>query len=82
MDDFVRLVPVSPFYRVRFDDGTSIDWTGDEEQRIEAIARLSPGDVDGYLRFARRSRDIFDQAFPLIDQPFLSIGPMLRAIPD
>jgi phytoene desaturase len=81
MDDFVRLVPVNPFYRVRFDDGTSIDWTGDEEQRTAAIGRLSPGDVDGYRRFARRSREIFDQAFPLIDQPFLSIGPMLHAIP-
>ena len=81
MDDFVRLVPVNPFYRVRFDDGSSIDWTGDDEQRLAAIAALSPGDVDGYYRFARRSRDIFDQAFPLIDQPFLSMGPMLRAIP-
>ncbi|HEY5547287.1 MAG TPA: phytoene desaturase family protein [Gemmatimonadaceae bacterium] len=81
MDDFIRLVPVDPFYRVRFDDGTSIDWSGDEEQRVAEIGRLSPGDVDGYRRFARRARDIFDQAFPLIDQPFLSIGPMLRAIP-
>lgn len=81
MEDFVRLVPVDPFYRVRFDDGTSIDWGGSEEQRTAAIAGLSPGDVEGYRRFARRSRDIFDQAFPLIDEPFVSLGPMLRAIP-
>ena len=80
-DDYVRLVPVSPFYRVRFDDGTSIDWTGDEEQRVAAIERLSPRDVDGYRRFARRSRDIFDQAFPLIDQSFDDVTPMLRALP-
>jgi phytoene desaturase len=81
IDEFVRLVPVSPFYRVRFSDGTSIDWTGDDEQRVAAIEALSPRDVDGYRRFARRSRDIFDQAFPLIDQPFDSIAPMLRALP-
>lgn len=81
MDDVVHLVPVDPFYRIRFDDGTSIDWSGDDEQRVAEIGRLSPGDVDGYRRFARRSRDIFDQAFPLIDQPFLSIGSMLRAVP-
>ena len=81
IEDYARLVPVNPFYRVRFDDGTSIDWTGDEEQRVAAIERLSPGDVDGYRRFARRSRDIFDQAFPLIDQSFDDVAPMLRALP-
>lgn len=81
IDDFVQLIPVSPFYRVRFSDGTSIDWTGNDEQRAAAIERLSPRDVDGYRRFARRSRDIFDLAFPLIDQPFDSVAPMLRALP-
>lgn len=81
IEDFVHLVPVSPFYRVRFSDGTSVDWTGDDEQRVAAIESLSPRDVEGYRRFARRSRDIFDQAFPLIDQPFDSIAPMLRALP-
>ena len=81
IEDYARLVPVSPFYRVRFNDGTSIDWTGDEEQRVAAIERLSPGDVDGYRRFARRSRDIFNQAFPLIDQSFDTVGPMVRALP-
>ena len=81
MEDFVRLVAVSPFYRVRFHDGTSIDWTGDERERCDAISRLSPGDVEGYRAFARESRAIFDQAFPLIDQSFESIGAMVRAAP-
>jgi len=81
LDDFVRLVPVHPFYRVRFDDGTHVDWTGDDDQRDAAIRALSPGDVAGYRRFARRARRVFDQAYPLIDQPFESIGPMLRAVP-
>lgn len=81
IEDYARLVAVSPFYRVRFSDGSSIDWTGDEEQRVAAIEQLSPGDVDGYRRFARRSRDIFDQAFPLIDQSFDSVAPMIRALP-
>jgi phytoene desaturase len=81
LDDYVRLVPITPFYRLRFSDGTSIDWSGDDAQRIAAIEALSPTDVEGYRRFAQRSREIFDQAFPLIDQPFDSIAPMLRAIP-
>src|SRR6186713_534067 len=81
MEDFVRLVAVNPFYRVRFHDGTSIEWTGDDRERCDAISRLSPGDVDGYVAFARESRAIFDEAFPLIDQPFESIGSMMRAVP-
>src|SRR5687768_6372979 len=81
MEDFVRLERVDPFYRVRFDDSSSVDWGADESARLAAIHRLSPGDVDGYQRFAARARRIFDEAFPLIDQPFNSLGRMLRAIP-
>ncbi len=81
IDDYVRLVPVDPFYRVRFHDGTSIDWTGDDERRVAGIAQISPGDVEGYRRFALKARRIFDQAFPLIDQPFDSVETMLRAVP-
>jgi phytoene desaturase len=81
VEDFVRLVLIEPFYRVRFSDGSSIDWGGDEDARVEAVRRLSPGDVDGYRRFAIRAHRIFHEAFPLIDQPFDSLGPMVRAIP-
>ena len=81
MVDHVRLVPVDPFYRVRFDDGTSIDWNRDERAREAAVSRLSPGDVDGYRRFAGRAREIFELAFPLVDQPFDSLAAMLRASP-
>jgi len=81
MERYVRLVPVDPFYRVRFDDGSSIDWGADESARLASIRRLSPGDVDGYQRFAAHARHIFDEAFPLIEQPFNSLGPMFRAIP-
>lgn len=80
-EDYVRLVPVDPFYRVRFDDGSAIDWPGDDERRISSIASLSPGDVEGYRRFARLSAQVFDAAFPLIDQPFDAPGAMLRAVP-
>lgn len=81
IEDYVELVPVSPFYRVRFTDGSSVDWSGEEEAREAAVARLSPSDVAGYRRFARRSREIFDAAFPLIDQSFDSAAAMVLALP-
>ncbi|HEX6315175.1 MAG TPA: phytoene desaturase family protein [Gemmatimonadaceae bacterium] len=81
MDDYVRLVPVDPFYRVRFADGAHIDWNGDHGEREAQIGAFSPGDVAGYRRFAARAASIFEDAFPLIDQPFNSIGAMVRAVP-
>lgn len=81
MDDRVRLVPVDPFYRVRFADGSAIDWGTDERRREESIGRLSPGDVEGYRRFAAQSKAVFEQAFPLVDQPFDTLGAMWKALP-
>jgi phytoene desaturase len=81
MEDFIRLVPVDPFYRVRFEDGSQVDWGSSEAARLETIRRLSPDDVPGYRRFAATPRDIIEDAFPLIDQPFDSLGPMARALP-
>jgi phytoene desaturase len=79
--DYVRLVPVDPFYRVRFHDGTSIDWSSCEAERERAIAALSPADVAGYRRFAKQARDVFEHAFPLIDHSFDRLGTMAQAAP-
>ena len=45
--DYVDLVPVDPFYRVMFDDGSTFDYTGNEERLLEQIAAIEPRDVDG-----------------------------------
>ena len=80
MSDYITLLPVDPFYRLRFDDGATIDWNGDDTRRSSEIARLSPRDVEGCRRVMARSNRIFEAAYPLIDQPFESLGPMARAI--
>lgn len=82
MDDYVRLLPVDPFYRVRFADGSFVDWGADEARREAAIARLEPRDVAGYRRFAAEAARVFELAFPLVDQPFERVGAMVRALPD
>ena len=56
-EDDVTLVPVSPFYRIRFNDGTQFDYTGDPEAMRREIARFAPGDVAGYDRFLEVSRE-------------------------
>ena len=82
-DDYYRLVPVDPFYRILFADGSRFDFVGDEERLIEQIRAFEPRDVDGYRRLAALSREIFDVGYvELGDQPFHDVRTMLRAAPD
>lgn len=55
--DDVELVPVTPFYRIRFEDGSTFDYTGDPDAMRAEIRKISPEDVDGYDRFLRTSRE-------------------------
>ena len=61
--DDVELLPVDPFYRIRFADGSSLHYNGDPAGMAAEVARLSPGDVDGYRRFIALSEHIFDVGF-------------------
>ncbi len=82
-EDYVKIVPVTPFYRIVFSDGRHFDYTGNELEIVEQIRKFNPDDVDGYLTFAVKSRAIFERAFiDLADQPFSSIGDMIRVAPD
>ncbi len=55
-EDYVKLVPVDPFYRIFFDDGTSFDYNGDGDQMVAQIEKLEPSDVAGYPHFCRAHR--------------------------
>lgn len=82
MRDYVELLPVDPFYRVMFDDGSSFDYVGDEERLIAQIAAFEPRDVDGYRRLAQRAAEIFEIGYTqLADRPFGNVTDMLRVVP-
>lgn len=81
--DDVELRPVDPFYRVRFDDGTSVDYRGDAQAMRAAVGRLAPGDVAGYERFLAASEAIFKVGFEQLgDRPFDRWTDMARCLPD
>jgi phytoene desaturase len=81
--DDVELRPVSPFYRVRFDDGDAFDYTGDPAAMRAEVARFAPADVDGYERFMRASESIFRVGFEQLGHvPFSSWTDMAKALPD
>lgn len=82
MRDDVQLVPISPYYRIRFADGSSFDYTGDAEQMRAEIARFSPEDAEGYGRFMAAAAAIYRTGFEeLGDAPFDSWTDMARVAP-
>lgn len=81
--DYYELMPVDPFYRIEFHDGSRFDYVGEEERLLANIRELSPGDVDGYLKMAEHSRRIFEVGYEqLADAPFDKLSDMLRVIPE
>lgn len=81
-EDDIDLRPVSPFYRIRFDDGTFFDYTGDAEAMRREIARFSPADAEGYERFVEKSQAIFQVGFEaLAHVPFSEARDMLKIVP-
>jgi phytoene desaturase len=82
-EDYVKIVPVDPFYRIEFADGSSFEYNADEEETVRKIRAMSPGDVDGYRTMIRKAKDIFAKGFlELSDRPFLKFTDMLKVAPD
>jgi phytoene desaturase len=82
-EDYVKIVPVTPYYRIIFHDGQVFDYTGNEAEIIDQIRKFNPDDVPGYLKFVEKSRAIFDRAFiDLADKPFSSVTDMIKVAPD
>lgn len=80
-EDYVDLLPVTPFYRLIWNDGTSFDYAGAESMERE-IARLAPDDAAGYARFVEYTRRVFERGYAeLADAPFSNFSDMLRVAP-
>ena len=82
-EDDVQLVAMDPFYRIRFDDGSHFDYNGDPDHMRREVARFAPSDLPGYERFLKLCEKCKKLGFEgMGDQPFDSLGDLLRAIPD
>lgn len=82
-EDYVELLPVSPFYRLRWNDGTEFDYVGNEAELLDQIRKINPADVDGYKRFADYTRKVFQKGYvELGAKPFLKFSDMIRVAPD
>lgn len=80
--DYVQIVPIDPFYQIRFEDGTVFRYNGDTTAIIEQIRTLNPDDVRGYRAFLKQSERVFGAGMSLIDKPFTTLMDMVKVLPD
>lgn len=82
LDDHLEFVPVSPWYRFVFHNGKEFNYSGNETQMDEEIAKFSTSDVKNYKRLLQASKKIFDVGFSkLAHVPFLTVWSMMKQIP-
>ena len=80
---YVDLVPILPFYRIYFDDGTYFDYDGDPESTRRQIEAIEPADLEGYERFHADARAIFERGFLELGYThFGDMWSMLKVAPD
>ncbi|MBL0419290.1 phytoene desaturase [Ramlibacter sp. AW1] len=80
--DYIELLPVTPFYRLCWEDGTVFDYANDQAALDAQISLLNPADVQGYRRFLAYSRAVFEEGYlKLGSVPFLNFRSMVQAGP-
>lgn len=82
-EDYVEFVPLDPYYRIFDHQRRYFEYNGDSDFILNEIAKISPEDCDGYLRFMGTTKAIFEKGFvELADKPFLHFTDMLKVAPD
>lgn len=82
LSDDVDLVPVQPFYRLMWNDGSRFDYSNVEDSLNAEIAKLNADDVAGYARFLEYSRSVYAEGYVKLGAvPFLKFSDMVRAAP-
>ncbi len=79
--DYVELLKVSPKYRLYFPDGSQMDY-GSSEDNLKEVERLSPNDIEGYKKFMKAVKPIYELGFEKFgSMPFKSIWSMVKMGP-
>ncbi|TDX31687.1 phytoene desaturase [Modicisalibacter xianhensis] len=82
LEDYVELLPVTPFYRLCWEDAPAFDYVNDQAELERQIAERNPADVEGYRQFLDYSRAVFEEGYRKLGAvPFLSFRDMARAGP-
>ena len=82
LSDYVDLIPVAPFYQLRWEDGFIFDYANDQNDLDRQISACSPEDVAGYQRFLAYSREVLEEGYIKLGHvPFPDFRSMVRVAP-
>jgi phytoene desaturase len=80
--DDVELMPVKPFYRLNWPDGTQYDYSNDEAELRAEIMKIAPNDLAGYEKFQEYSKGVEREGYQKLGSAaFLDFTSMLKAAP-
>ena len=82
-EDYLELLPLDPYYRIYFHDGSEIDYSGDPEAMKAQMRRYSPRDADRYDDFMQAIRPIHKAVIEdgLGGRPFDTLRTMIAFLP-
>ena len=81
MEDFLKLVPLDPYYRVFGSDNHQFDFHRSKEKFIAEVARISQNDEKGARKYLYRVEQIFEAFYPYTLRPMLQFRVMLTMLP-
>lgn len=81
--DDITLKPLDPFYRIRFDDGSWFDYSGDAQAMRREVARFAPQDLDGYDAFFQEAEKCYRLGFEgMASISFVTLSDLIAVLPD
>lgn len=81
MEDYMSLMPLSPFYRIFNQQGEAFNYYQDSDLAEKEISKFSPSDVAGYKNFVSSTVKVFEKFHPYTEKPFLKFSDMMAIIP-
>jgi len=81
---YLDIVPINPFYRIYFADGTFFDYDGEYDNTIKQIRELAgEEDVKGFKKFHKEATKVFERGFMQLGYTYFGDAwSMLKVIPE
>ncbi|MFS0738265.1 phytoene desaturase [Sphingomonas sp. 1P06PA] len=78
----IELMPVMPFYRLNWPDGTNFDYSNDDAGLNREIEKLNPADIAGYAKFLDYAAAVYREGYEKLGHvAFLDFASMMKAAP-
>lgn len=81
-EDYVQFLPVTPWYRMQFNDGRYLDYGADLDNTVRQAETFAKGDGAGYLKLLAHAEALYKIGYEqLADVSFDSLSTLLKATP-